>query len=237
MGPKRHLLSFGPYPCHSLSLSCKLAIKKDKWNVKESVPNTTYGPNNGNSSIGPIFVVAACGGSQNSGKAPRLTFQVREGTGNMWAGKTPLRLAFRVRKGCGGGSGVGRGCCLYKKDLKKWWISKKPRRNKKKNARFERGCQAGDVAVKEKSWSNVEVQNCSKVLFKLRITWLICHLFFSLYKYYIQVIYTRLHHDVLNGKQQQGHHHHTHHHLQHSEKRTGSLIWAQTMPEDVSFGS
>ena len=105
-------------------------------------------------------------------------FEWGRGQGTWWAGKTPLRLAFRARKGCGGGSGVGRGCCLYKKDLKKWWISKKPRRNKKKNARFERGCEAGDVAVKEKSWSNVEVRSCSKVLFKLRITWLICHLFF-----------------------------------------------------------
>ena len=55
--------------------------------MKYKIKHTYYGPNDDHLSFGPIFIVAACGGSRNSGKALRLTFQVREGTGNMASGK------------------------------------------------------------------------------------------------------------------------------------------------------
>ena len=42
---------------------------------------------------------------------------------------------------------MGRGCCLYKKDDE----LVKNHEEIKKNVCFERGCEAGDVAVKEKS--------------------------------------------------------------------------------------
>ena len=118
LGLKQRLLSFqvGPYPRHSPSLSCKLAIKKDmKYKRKR-----TFRPNNSNPSIGPIFVVAACVGSRISGKAPPSHISSeggdREHSGQ---GKHPSDSRFERGRGVVVALECATGVVYTKKDLKR----------------------------------------------------------------------------------------------------------------------